>query len=209
MDTSGVPLHACNRSAHADPRLNNVWIPLIKAHACAAQHSNWSHQTSASAVHPDSVAALARQSIAAELVWLTLSLQCRFRLINQRQDMVFKLFRNISRAGNFSAEDVVATSPVISFASYNEPTQGHLAMTADPRQGSVISICTLCVPAYQRCGLSSLNRPFYMPGWHSDTCRGDLCLLQPGWGWLSRVWLLTPQRAETIQTKNPLQASPQ
>ena len=57
---------------------------------------------------------------------------CRFRLINQRQDMVFKLFRNISWAGNFSAVDVVATSHVISFASYNEPTQGHLALTADP-----------------------------------------------------------------------------
>ena len=63
---------------------------------------------------------------------------------------MFKLFRNISRAGNFSAEDVVATSPVISFASYNEPTQGHLAMTADPRQGFMISNCTLCVPAYQK-----------------------------------------------------------
>ena len=56
---------------------------------------------------------------------------CRFKVLNQRQPVAFALFRNISRAGNFSAEDIVARSPVLSFASENEPTQGHLALTGD------------------------------------------------------------------------------
>ena len=52
-----------------------------------------------------------------------------FTLINQRQPVAFALFRNISQAGNFSEGAIVARSPIIKFANYNEPTQGHLALT--------------------------------------------------------------------------------
>ena len=56
-------------------------------------------------------------------------LRCSFIVANQRQPVAFALFRNISAAANFSSADIVARSPAIEFANYNEPTQGHLALT--------------------------------------------------------------------------------
>ena len=57
----------------------------------------------------------------------------RFSVLNQRKDVVFILFSNISHDGNFSRAEVIATSNVLHLQNPNEPTQGHLALTSDPR----------------------------------------------------------------------------
>lgn len=61
---------------------------------------------------------------------LCIEVMCRFRVLNQRQDLIFKLFSNISQSGNFSDADVIATGKLVRIDNANEPTQGHLAMTS-------------------------------------------------------------------------------
>ena len=55
----------------------------------------------------------------------------RFRLLNVRADMRFILVTDlVDWLGGFT---LLAQSPVISPANPNEPLQGHLARTQDPR----------------------------------------------------------------------------
>ena len=54
---------------------------------------------------------------------------CSFRLLNQRQNVQFYLFSNITAAGNFTDGAVIAKSPVLTLTNPNEPTGGHLAYT--------------------------------------------------------------------------------
>ena len=52
-------------------------------------------------------------------------------MLNHRADMRFVLVTNLSNwLGGY---DVLASSPVIRPKNYNEPLQGHLARTEDPR----------------------------------------------------------------------------
>eukprot|EP00891_Asterochloris_glomerata_P006762 jgi/Astpho2/6762/fgenesh1_pg.00103_%23_1_t len=60
-----------------------------------------------------------------------------FRLLNQRQDVQFYLFSNITAAGNFTDGAVIAKSPVLTLTNPNEPTGGHLAYTNISGQISV------------------------------------------------------------------------
>ena len=57
----------------------------------------------------------------------------RFRLLNQRSNLVFMLFSNISRDANFSSAEMVATSNILRLRNPNEPTQGHLVLAAGAR----------------------------------------------------------------------------
>lgn len=75
---------------------------------------------------------------------------CSFQVLNQRQPVVFALFANVTRAGNFSEEAIVARSPVIHFASYDEPTQGHLALTSDPTCANATTDAASCEDAFRR-----------------------------------------------------------
>ena len=46
-----------------------------------------------------------------------------FQLLNQRADIQFLFFSNLTSAGNFSQEQVIAASPVLAVANANEPVQ--------------------------------------------------------------------------------------
>ena len=52
-----------------------------------------------------------------------------FKLMNMRQKYVFGFFR-----GGLSNPTLVAISNTVSFENYNEPLQGHLALTGDPTE---------------------------------------------------------------------------
>lgn len=51
----------------------------------------------------------------------------RFRALNMRQPFRFVLFRD-----GLSYPVAVAKSEAVGFMNYNEPTQGHIALTATP-----------------------------------------------------------------------------
>ena len=56
---------------------------------------------------------------------------CRFQLLNHRADMQFVMVTNLtSWLGGY---DMIARSPIIKPKNPNEPLQGHLARTEDPR----------------------------------------------------------------------------
>lgn len=58
---------------------------------------------------------------------------CSFLLLNQRQDVVFIVFQNISQHQGFEESEVVARSKIIKNAIPNQPFGAHLALTGNPR----------------------------------------------------------------------------
>lgn len=46
-----------------------------------------------------------------------------FQLLNQRADIQFLFFSNLTSVGNFSQQEVIAASPVVAVANPNEPVQ--------------------------------------------------------------------------------------
>ncbi len=58
---------------------------------------------------------------------------CSFLLLNQRQDVIFMVFQNISKHQGFDMSDMVAQSSVIKNDIPNQPFGAHLAMTGNPR----------------------------------------------------------------------------
>ena len=51
-----------------------------------------------------------------------------FQLLNQRADIQFLFFSNLTAAGNFSQQQVIAASPVVRVANPNEPVQVQLGL---------------------------------------------------------------------------------
>ena len=49
-----------------------------------------------------------------------------FQLLNQRANIQFLFFSNLTSVGNFSQSEVIAASPVIALANPNEPVQVRL-----------------------------------------------------------------------------------
>ena len=52
----------------------------------------------------------------------------RFRLINQRQDVVALLIRNVTRVAHFAAAQVLARSEPVRLQGPNDPQHLHLAI---------------------------------------------------------------------------------
>lgn len=53
---------------------------------------------------------------------------CRFRLLNQRRDVAFMLFYNVSRTTKYGTGNVMATSALIRITDPNAPQHVHLAL---------------------------------------------------------------------------------
>jgi hypothetical protein len=55
-----------------------------------------------------------------------------FRLLNQRQDVSFLFFYNVSRITKFGSNNLMAASANITLTNPNDPQHIHLAMTLIP-----------------------------------------------------------------------------
>ena len=53
---------------------------------------------------------------------------CRFRLLNQRRDVAFLLFYNVSRTTKFGTGNLLASSAPIQLRNPNDPQHVHLAL---------------------------------------------------------------------------------
>ncbi|KAK9800257.1 hypothetical protein WJX73_008466 [Symbiochloris irregularis] len=98
-----------------------------------------------------------------------------FRLLNQRQNVVFMLFSNISRYGNFSSAELLAESKPVRLLDANEPTQGHLALAKEQGAMSVQWVTRDAGRPQVWWGTSSGNLDQHATGSVSTYTRADVC----------------------------------
>ena len=64
---------------------------------------------------------------------------CSFQMINQRKDVVFAFFYNVSHSTGYSTKNLLATTSPIRLLGPNDPQHIHLALTQT--EGCASSLC--------------------------------------------------------------------